>query len=272
MSYSQEARQFSQSRNPSPGSSSPRPSVIGRTGQRPRGDGQDWDAVSSSGSSAHANVNSRVYSPLDMGYMDLPELENENSLELQFQQLSLPQFSVAILEYGVPLLRIGSKRMIMQVLELLAEDLLLIVDAVSENVWEESSLFGLELKEKLLRVLDSLGDTISYHQSNVGSGAADALILHHRMMFISVSLFTVRLLQVLLPVERERLRSAGCREKGRVGSPEEKELSRHPPPCFFRRLFDPFWQVVAASQPGSSEGLAGAEQGREAADDDAPCG
>lgn len=35
--------------------------------------------------------------------------------------------------------------MIMQVLELLAEDLPLIVDAVSENVWEESSLFGLEL-------------------------------------------------------------------------------------------------------------------------------
>ncbi|XP_060100048.1 rotatin isoform X2 [Heteronotia binoei] len=202
MSYSQEARQLSQSQNPSPGSSSPRPSVIGRTGQRPRGDGQDWDAISSSGSSAHANASSRVYSPLDMGYTDLPELGNENSLELQFQQLSLPQFCVAILEYAVPLLRTGSKRMIMQVLELLAEDLPLIVDAVSENVWEESSLFGLELKEKLLRVLDSLGETISYHQSNVGSGATDPLILHHRMVFISVSLFTVRLLQMLLPVEK----------------------------------------------------------------------
>uniref|UniRef100_A0ACB8FEA6 Uncharacterized protein n=1 Tax=Sphaerodactylus townsendi TaxID=933632 RepID=A0ACB8FEA6_9SAUR len=137
-----------------------------------------------------------------MGYMDLPELGNENSLELQFQQLSLPQFCVAILEYAVPLLRTGSKKMIMQVLELLAEDLLLIVDAVSEDVWEENSLFGLELKEKLLRVLDSLGETISYHQSNVGSGAADSLILHHRMVFISVSLFTVRLLQTLLPVEK----------------------------------------------------------------------
>ncbi|XP_077208985.1 rotatin isoform X2 [Paroedura picta] len=202
MSYSQEARQFSQSQNPSPGSSSPRPSVIGRTGQRPRGDGQDWDAASSSGSSGHANVNSRVYSPLDVGYMDLPELENENSLELQFEQLSLPQFSVAVLAHAVPLLRTGNKRMIMQVLELLAEDLLLIVDAISENVWEESSLFGLELKEKLLIVLDSLGDTISYHQSNVESGVADPQILHHRMAFISVSIFTVRLLQMLLPVEK----------------------------------------------------------------------
>ncbi|XP_054840962.1 rotatin [Eublepharis macularius] len=199
MSYCQEARQ---SQNPSPESSSPRPSVIGRTGQRPRGDGQDWDAASSSGSSAHANANSRLYSPLDMGYMDLPELGNENSLELQFQQLSLPQFCVAILEYAVPLLRIGSKRMIMQVLELLAEDLLLIVNAVSEDVWEENSLFGLELKEKLLRVLDSLGETIAYHKSNAGSGAAEPVILYHRMVFISISLFTVRLLQTLLPVEK----------------------------------------------------------------------
>lgn len=47
MSYGQDARRSLHSQNASPGSSSPRPSVIGRTGQRPRGDGQDWDAVSS---------------------------------------------------------------------------------------------------------------------------------------------------------------------------------------------------------------------------------
>lgn len=47
VSYCQDARRPSHSQNPSPGSSSPRPSVIGRTGQRPRGDGQDWDAGTS---------------------------------------------------------------------------------------------------------------------------------------------------------------------------------------------------------------------------------
>lgn len=48
ISYCQEARgPPPRSQNPSPGSSSPRPSVIGRTVQRPRGDGQDWDAASS---------------------------------------------------------------------------------------------------------------------------------------------------------------------------------------------------------------------------------
>ncbi|XP_066479673.1 rotatin [Tiliqua scincoides] len=204
VSYSQEVRRLAQSRNPSPGSSSPRPSVIGRTGQRPRGDGQDWDAVSSSRSSSRANANSRLsmHSPLDMGFIDLPELENEDTLELQFQQLSLPQYCVDVLEHAVPLLRTGSKRVTIQVLELLAEDLLLIADAVSQDVWEDSSLFGLELKEKLLGVLESLGESIFYHRNNTNSEQPELVLIHHRMAFVSISLFTVRLLQTLLPVEK----------------------------------------------------------------------
>lgn len=47
LSYCHEVRVTHPSQHPSPGSSSPRPSVVGRTGQRPRGDGQDWDAASS---------------------------------------------------------------------------------------------------------------------------------------------------------------------------------------------------------------------------------
>uniref|UniRef100_A0A8C3SN88 Rotatin n=1 Tax=Chelydra serpentina TaxID=8475 RepID=A0A8C3SN88_CHESE len=204
MSYGQEARGPPHSQNPSPGSSSPRPSVIGRTGQRPRGDGQDWDAASSSGSSTQASANSRMYlqSPLDIGHIDLPDLESEDTLELQFQQLSLPQFCVSILEDAVPLLRTGSSRVTMQVLELLAEDVLLIGDAVSEDVWEDHSLFGLELKDKLLMVLGSLGETVSYHKSNISSEQPELMLVHHRMAFISISLFTVRLLQTLLPVEK----------------------------------------------------------------------
>uniref|UniRef100_A0A8C7E273 Rotatin N-terminal domain-containing protein n=1 Tax=Naja naja TaxID=35670 RepID=A0A8C7E273_NAJNA len=206
MSYCQDARRFPHSQNPSPGSSSPRPSVIGRIGQRPRGDGQDWDAESSNGSSAHGNVTSGISnpSPLDMGHADLPELENVDTLELQFQQFSLPQFCVAVLEHAVPLLKTGSRRITIQVLELLAEDLLLIVDAVSEDVWEDKSLFGLEFKEKLIGILDSLGEIITYHKSNTSSEKPELAVVHHRMAFVSVSLFTVRLLQVLLPVEKVR--------------------------------------------------------------------
>lgn len=46
--------------------------------------------------------------------------------------------------------------MTIQVLELLAEDLLLIADAVSQDVWEDSSLFGLELVRKYFLLLDFL--------------------------------------------------------------------------------------------------------------------
>ncbi|NXK37958.1 RTTN protein, partial [Piprites chloris] len=204
ISYCQEPRGPPRSQNPSPGSSSPRPSVIGRTVQRPRGDGQDWDAVSSSGNSTQANANSRIslHSPFDVGHIDLPDIENEDTLELQMKQLSLPQFCVSILENAVPLLRTGSRRMTMEVLELLVEDTFLIGDAISENVWEDDSLFALELKDKLLLVLGLLGETILYHKTNITAEQPKVMLVHHRMAFISISLFTVRLLQILLPVEK----------------------------------------------------------------------
>ncbi|XP_076768447.1 rotatin isoform X2 [Arvicanthis niloticus] len=204
LSYCHEARGPYHSPNPSPGSSSSRPSVVGRTGQRPRGDGQDWDAVSSSGSSSHAHVNSRisVHSPLDVAHVDLPELEAEDTLELQFQQLSLPQFCISTLEAAVPLLRTGSREMIIRILELLAEDMLLIGQAISSEIWDDNSLFAIDVKEKLLQVLGSLGETMCYRKTSFSLEQAESVLVHHRMAFVSISLFTVRLLQILLPVEK----------------------------------------------------------------------
>uniref|UniRef100_A0A8D1CN40 Rotatin N-terminal domain-containing protein n=1 Tax=Sus scrofa TaxID=9823 RepID=A0A8D1CN40_PIG len=206
LSYCHEARVTHHSQNPSPGSSSPRPSVVGRTGQRPRGDGQDWDAVSSSGSSSHAHVNSRVsvHSPLDVVHLGLPGLEAEDALELRFQQLSLPQFCISILESAVPLLKTGSRQMIIRVLELLAEDMILIGEAISADIWDDSSLFAIDMKEKLLTVLGSLGDTMCYHKNSISLEQPEAVLVHHRMAFVSISLFAVRLLQTLLPVEKVR--------------------------------------------------------------------
>uniref|UniRef100_A0A8C6DH88 Rotatin n=1 Tax=Moschus moschiferus TaxID=68415 RepID=A0A8C6DH88_MOSMO len=203
LSYCPDARAAPHSQNPSPGSSSPRPSVVGRTGQRPRGDGQDWDAVSSSGSSSHAHVGSRASapSPLDLAPVDLPELA-EDALELQLQQLSLPQLCISLLEAAAPLLRTGSRQMIIRVLELLAEVVVLIGEAISAHLWDDSSLFAIDMKEKLLVVLASLGDTVCYHKSSVSLEQPEALVVHHRMAFVSISLFAVRLLQTLLPVEK----------------------------------------------------------------------
>lgn len=203
VSYCHEARVTRHSQNPSPGSSSPRPSVVGRTGQRPRGDGQDWDAASSSGSSSHAHVNSRISvpSPLEMTHIDLPELETEDTLQLQFQQLSLPQFCVSVLEAAAPLLT-GSRQMIIRVLELLAEDVILIGEAISADIWDDNSLFAIDMKEKLLTVLGSLGEAMCHHKSSVSLEHPEAVLVHHRTAFVSISLLAVRLLQTLLPVEK----------------------------------------------------------------------
>lgn len=64
-----------------------------------------------SGNSTQANANSRIslHSPFDVGHIDLPDIDNEDTLELQMKQLSLPQFCVSILENAIPLLRTGEK-------------------------------------------------------------------------------------------------------------------------------------------------------------------
>ncbi|XP_049637623.1 rotatin [Suncus etruscus] len=204
LSYSHEARPAPHSQSPSPRSSSPRPSVLGRPGQRPRGDGQDWDAGSSSVGSGVAPGDSRlsVHSPLEVTRVELPELEAEDTPGLQLQQLSLPQFCISILETAVPLLRTGSRQVIIRVLELLAENLILTGEAISVAIWEDNSLFAIDLRDRLLVVLGTLGDMVSHHQASCSLEQPPAVLVHHRMAFISLSLFALRLLQTVLPVEK----------------------------------------------------------------------
>ncbi|XP_078073273.1 rotatin isoform X1 [Mustelus asterias] len=129
-------------------------------------------------------------------------MESEDSLELQFQQLSLPQFCVLVLEHAVPMLRTGSRKVVMCVLELLAEVVLLISDSISEDVWVDDSLTGRELKENLVASFDALGEALGYHNGSITAEQPEATIVHHRMAFVSIALFTVRLLQIILPVEK----------------------------------------------------------------------
>ncbi|XP_075682588.1 rotatin [Rhinoderma darwinii] len=202
VSYHTPAARISQ--NVSPENEHLRPSAVGRANQRLSGDGQDWDATSSSGTSIQAHANSRTshWSPLDRGHSDPAELENEDTLDLQFQQLSLPQFCVLVLENTASLLKSERRKLLILILELLTENLVLLGGAISENVWEDESLIGQELRCKLLFVLDTLGETILYHKNNNSSEKPDSSLVNHRMAFISISLFTMRLLQTLIPVEK----------------------------------------------------------------------
>ncbi|KAG8442249.1 hypothetical protein GDO86_011157 [Hymenochirus boettgeri] len=197
----QDVQRTYDSQNPSPVNVNVRPLAVGRTSQRLRGDGQDWDAASSSGNSNQALGILRS-SPMDTDRLEFTDIENEDNLELQFQQLNLPQFCVLVLENATPLLKSDRKKQIMQILEMLRENLILLSESVSENVWEDESLTGRELRNRLLTILDTLGDAILYHKNNNSSEQSSSSVVSHRMAFISISLFSMHLLQTVLPVEK----------------------------------------------------------------------
>ncbi|XP_034562939.1 rotatin isoform X2 [Notolabrus celidotus] len=191
----------------SPGAEcSPRPSVVGRTDQRARGDGQDGDAASNSGSSQRGGAAAQAprqtpQSPADVAHMALPDLGVEDVLELQLQQLTLAQFTVATLEHAIPLLKTDSSHVFHRVLELLCDAVLLLGDSVCELVWDERSLVGMELKEKLQACMELLGDILSYHQS-CSADIPHSCQVHHRTAYTGTAIFTVKLLQTILPPEK----------------------------------------------------------------------
>ncbi|XP_022539517.2 rotatin isoform X1 [Astyanax mexicanus] len=205
IAYTQEARGTQRSGVTTPEDCSPRPSVVGRPGQRLRGDGQDGDAASTSSNSSQrgAPPGPAPQSPQPQPGLELPlEPEGEDSLELQVQQWNLAGFSVETLQHTLPLLRTGKLKVLQQVLELLVEVLALLGDSVAPELWDEFSLTATELREKLQACMETLGDIMSHHRSMTSSEQPESSVIHHRLAYIGTAIFTVRLLQTLLPVEK----------------------------------------------------------------------
>uniref|UniRef100_A0A3Q2Z0W8 Rotatin n=1 Tax=Hippocampus comes TaxID=109280 RepID=A0A3Q2Z0W8_HIPCM len=202
-SYSQEAQATQHSQASSPAAEcSPRPSVVGGTGQRVRGDGQDGDAGSnrsagSSHRSAVAAQTARQTPPADAGRLALPDQGLEDDPEMGLQQLTLAQFTVATLEHVIPLLQTDGSHVFCRVLELLFDTVLLLGDSICELVWDDRSLVGMELKEKLQTCMDLLADVLSYHQDNSSRSQ-----VHHRVAYTGSAVFTIQFLQTILPPEK----------------------------------------------------------------------
>ncbi|KAM3593832.1 uncharacterized protein V6R79_022713 [Siganus canaliculatus] len=205
-SYSQEVRtQHSEASSPA-AECSPRPSVVGRTGQRARGDGQDGDAASNSGSSHRGGAavtapRQTPRSPADVTHLALADMGVEDVLELQLQQLTLAQFTVTTVEHAIPLLKTEGSHVFHRVLELLCDAVLLLGDSVCELVWDDRSLVGMELKEKLQACMELLGDILSYHESFSADNPHSSQV-HHRLAYTGTAIFTIKLLQTILPPEK----------------------------------------------------------------------
>ncbi|XP_058232589.1 rotatin isoform X1 [Hemibagrus wyckioides] len=193
-SYPQEVRGTQRSGVSSPEDLSPRPSVLGRPGTRVRGDGQDGDAASTSSSSSSSQ---REFPPG-------PNLEpeGEDPPELRVQQWNMARFCMETLQHTLPLLRTEKMKVFQKALELLSDILALLRVIVSPHeLWEECSLTANELREKLRVCMEKLGEIMCHH-GHMASPEPDSTLIHHRMSYTGTSVFTIRLLQTLLPVEK----------------------------------------------------------------------
>uniref|UniRef100_A0A3Q2CYB9 Rotatin n=1 Tax=Cyprinodon variegatus TaxID=28743 RepID=A0A3Q2CYB9_CYPVA len=187
-SYAQEVRGNRRSQASSPAAElSPRPSVVGRSSQRARGDGQDGDAASNSsshrGGATVQGPEQTPRSPADAAQLQLPDLSMEDVLELQLQQLNLAQFSVATMQHAIPLLKTGGSLLFNLFIFFLL------------------CLKKLEIKEKLQACMEQLGDILYLHQ-NHSADDPDSSQVYHRMAYIGTAIFTIKLLQTILPPEK----------------------------------------------------------------------
>lgn len=127
-----------------------------------------------SGSSLTAGAAAQAFGQMPQSPAEVADPGAEDVLELQLQQLTLAQFAVATMDHAIPLLEKGrsnteqlqclfytswcwlalplflsclseGSHVFHHVLELLCDALLLLGDTVSELVWDDRSLVGMEL-------------------------------------------------------------------------------------------------------------------------------
>lgn len=73
---------------------------------------------------------------------------------------------------------------------------------ISESLSTYVFFFFLWKREKLQACIETLGDVICYHHGMTSSEQPESSLIHHRMVFMGTGIFTIRLLQTLLPVEK----------------------------------------------------------------------
>ncbi|XP_060080267.1 rotatin-like [Ylistrum balloti] len=180
--------------------SEPRPSAIGVTDTRHRGDGRDGDSSTSSSSSRASSIG--------LG-PDMTTTREETDIEdapaLQFVQLSLPQFCALVLEKALPLLKTGVESVIVHLLYLLKESFSILVAVVSPCVWTDTSPAAREIVEKITGCLSVIAELMNYHHygnselENNKSG-----LIPHRLAYLGICGFLNQLLKDLIPFQKAR--------------------------------------------------------------------
>ncbi|XP_077983359.1 rotatin-like [Glandiceps talaboti] len=182
-------------------SSASRPSVLGHSGPRLRGDGQDGDSSTTSTTTPLSHGHSSMESDSDI------ETDSEDMVALQFSQITVPQYCILVLEHATPLLKTSNAEMVLHCMQLLNEILALLKQALSPDIWEEKSVVAREVAEKLVDVFEVLGDILLYHhhsRSNLSDGVSEHDVIQHRLAFIIITMYTTQLVETLLPLDKTR--------------------------------------------------------------------
>ncbi|XP_006823348.1 rotatin-like, partial [Saccoglossus kowalevskii] len=191
-----------------------RPTVLGYSGQRLRGDGQEGDSSLTSTpmqSPRHGNI-------LQESSSDV-ETDSEDMIALQFGQITVPQFCILVLEHATPLLKTNNADMVVHCTKLLTEILQLLKQAIGQDIWQEKSVVAREVTEKLVDVFEILGDVLLHHhhsKGNISENMVEHDIIQHRLAFIMISMYVTQFIESLLPIDKasdvlpESLNSALC--------------------------------------------------------------
>ncbi|XP_060587035.1 rotatin-like, partial [Ruditapes philippinarum] len=181
-----------------------RPSVIGWTDMRHRGDGRDGDtSASSTGSSRASSVG---LNPAENEQMDFEDMQS-----LQFIQMTIPQFCAVVLEKSLPLLKTNDEVLSTEVFRLLTQMLEIIVAIVTPELWFDNSMAGRDCSEKFIESLDVLADLLKYHhhsnmpydiEESTVQGPSD--LVQHRLAYIGLSVFMGNFLKTLVPIAKSR--------------------------------------------------------------------
>ncbi|XP_070193440.1 rotatin-like [Littorina saxatilis] len=171
-----------------------RPSLIGLSGRRHRGDGRDGDSSSSSRDSSVG-----AESPAGGGggrETDMEEMDN-----LQFLQMTLPQFAATLLQQTLQSLRTQSQAVATELLRLGFESWKILAVVMGDEVWTSGSESARELVSKLKSCLETSAALMDYHHhsrcgnSNTTNDQGD--LAHHRQVYLGVASLLSHLLHLL---------------------------------------------------------------------------
>ncbi|KAL4234763.1 hypothetical protein ACF0H5_006405 [Mactra antiquata] len=182
-----------------------RPSLIGWTDTRPRGDGRDGDTSASSTGSSHAS--SVGLSP----DVDIEQMNFEDIQSLQFIQMTIPQFCATILEKSLPLLKTDDAVISVEIFHLLNQILDIIAIIVRPELWQDQTMAARDCSEKFIESLNVISSLLKHHHhSNQSHDSDDSNtqepgdLVQHRMIYIGLSTFVGKFMKMMIPIDKSQ--------------------------------------------------------------------